>query len=231
LKTERTPLLLSFSGIDGAGKSTQIEALSSWLVSAGLKVSILSMWDDAVACRRLRELASRCAFRGDQGVGTPERPLSRRDKNIQSRLLNVFRYFFYFTDAVSLWFRFRSLIDTSNYDVLIFDRYIYDELANLQLKQRHAKEFARLVLKIAPAPDIAYIIDADPEIASLRKPEYPLEFLRVNRESFFALRTLVHSMIVIDNSSLSEASNKIRQAFLSKLPVPRLNSLLPAMRP
>ena len=68
-------------------------------------------------------------------------------------------------------------------DVIIFDRYIYDELANLPLNRWIARVFVRLVSALVPKPDVAYVIDADPAAAFARKPEYPLEFVRNNRRN------------------------------------------------
>src|SRR5579864_7889877 len=124
--------IVSFSGIDGAGKTTQIEALTHWLLAAGLRVQLLAFWDDVVVCARFRESLSHKAFKGDQGIGSPEKPLNRRDKNVTSLPVVAMRFFLYFTDAVSVCLKVRNMRGTDN-DVVIFDRYIYDELANLPL--------------------------------------------------------------------------------------------------
>lgn len=204
--------IISFSGIDGAGKTTQIEALTSWLVAFGQTVSVLRMWDDVVVGARLREFASSRFLRGDQGVGSPEHPLERRDKNVTSWLLRVFRYCLYLVDACSLTLRIYQIKAEKGQDFVIFDRYIYDELANLPLNRRFAHRFARFVLGFTPEPDVAYIVDAEAEAARTRKPEYPLEFLRSNRESYLALAGMLPNLIVIPGSSIYEAGDKIRSA-------------------
>src|SRR5947209_18017992 len=48
------PFLISFSGIDGAGKTTQIEALASSLQNRGLRVVRLSFWDNVAVWSNLR---------------------------------------------------------------------------------------------------------------------------------------------------------------------------------
>ena len=72
--------IFSFSGIDGAGKSTQISELQAWLEGGAVRTELRSFWDDVVVLSRWRELMSRKAFKGDQGVGSPDKPLQRRDK-------------------------------------------------------------------------------------------------------------------------------------------------------
>jgi thymidylate kinase len=208
--------IVSFSGIDGAGKSTQIDALQDWLHQNGFSTKQLTFWDDIAVGSRFRELMSHAAFKGDRGVGTPEKPLQRRDKNVKSLPVMAVRYLFYFADALSLRRKIKRL-KKNNFDVVIFDRYIYDELANLPLKRWLAVGFLRLVLKLVPKPDIAYLIDADPVEARARKPEYPLQFLRVNREAYLSLAALTGQITVIEPLSAEQARIKVRNVFLQRL--------------
>src|SRR5215472_1217318 len=90
------PMLVSFSGIDGAGKSTQIDALVCYLEQSGLGWTLRSFWDDVVAFSSLRERLSLRIFKGDKGVGSPDRPIARRDKNVTSFHVVLLRLFLYF---------------------------------------------------------------------------------------------------------------------------------------
>ena len=135
--------------IDGAGKSTQIFELDSWLTQCGLRTMLVTFWDDVVVMSRYRECMSRAVFRGDQGVGSPEKPLNRRDKNVSSWLMTAIRFCFYFADALNLRLSLRKLRKKET-DVVIFDRFIYDELANLPLDGFVARAFAWIVLRLAP---------------------------------------------------------------------------------
>src|ERR1700761_8176565 len=119
--------LVSFSGIDGAGKSTQIRALQSRVQEAGLQVRIITFWDDVAQLKRIRETTGHVVFRGDKGVGSPDAPIVRRDKNVRSAWMTLLRLGLYFLDAMSL----RILIQRSMRgpaDLIICDRYIHDEL-------------------------------------------------------------------------------------------------------
>ncbi len=205
----------SFSGIDGAGKSTQIAALKAFVEGSGLNVTCLEFWDHVVVLSSLRESASHTVFKGDKGVGSPENPLHRRDKNVKSLPLTAMRLFFYLGDSLSLcWIVRRLRMQKEGF--VIFDRYIYDELANLPLNNWFIRGFVRLVLKLVPKPDAAFLIDAQPEAARTRKPEYPLDFIRQNRESYLRLAKLA-GMTVVEGPSIEEAEAKVRQAVLSKM--------------
>ena len=174
----------------------------------------------------MRETMSHAAFKGDKGVGSPEKPLQRRDKNITSLPLIAARLFLYVADAINLCRKIRAL-RRNNVDVVIFDRYIYDELANLPLKRPLARAFISIVLRIVPQPDVAYVIDAEPEAARARKPEYPLEFVRKNREAYLSLARLSGGMRVIEPLSIEAAKARIRQEFMRGLSEPRVASAGP----
>src|SRR6476469_9636792 len=117
--------LISFSGIDGAGKSTQIDALRRYLQEQGIHQALFTFWDDVVVLPQLRESMSFKVFKGDRGVGSPDRPITRRDKNVSSWPVVVFRLFLYLLDAIRLRLMSIKLVNGES-GVVIFDRYIYD---------------------------------------------------------------------------------------------------------
>jgi thymidylate kinase len=187
---------VSFSGIDGAGKSTQIEALCAHLKEDGRRILLIRFWDDIAKLTRIRESAGHRIFKGDKGVGSPSAPIERRDKNVKSWFMTSVRLFIYFIDAISVRLAVEKAL-RSKADVVVFDRYIYDELANLTLSKPLIRAYVRLIMKFVPRPDVSYLLDADPVTARARKPEYPLEFLHTNRQSYLELCQLVGGITVI----------------------------------
>jgi len=189
------PILISFSGIDGAGKSTQIEKLRSYLVEAGVAVRELTFWDNVVMFPGLRSGFSRVVLQSDGSVGTPDRPANRNDKNAQSLPLLLGRAVLYIFDVMNL----RNIVakaTSQDGGVVIFDRYIYDQLAAMPMDSWLARSYARLLLKLSPRPDISYVLDAVPEEARARKPEYPVDFMHRQRKSYMRLRQIAGLQII-----------------------------------
>ncbi len=217
--------IFSFSGIDGAGKSTQIEELIQYLEGLGLRVRIFTFWDDVVVLSGLRERMSLSVFRGDRGVGSPDRPIVRRDKNVTSPFVIAFRLMLYGLDALSLS-KTAYGAGNNDADVIIFDRYIYDELANLPLKYRLIRFYVRFLLALTPKPDFGFLVDADPEAACARKPEYPLEFVRCNRDAYLRIAR-VAGMTVLPPSEISQTQLRIRSLVSSLIGAQKDSATLP----
>jgi len=206
----QTVRFVSFSGIDGAGKSTQICALRTRLERAGLRVVVLAFWDDVACFTAMRESAGHAMFRGDHGVGTPERPIERRDKNVRSPLMTTLRWGLYLADAMALRRAVKKAL-ASGVDCLICDRYAWDELANLPLHQPLTRSFVRLVARIVPRPEVSFLLDADPIQARARKPEYPLDFLYRSRESYLMLSPLIGGFAIIGPGSVGAVESLVTE--------------------
>lgn len=219
----RRPRLVSFSGIDGAGKSTQIQALRARLNDVGARVSLVTFWDDVARLTRVREVTGHSLFKGDKGVGTPAQPVNRRDKNVRSWYMTAVRFGLYFVDAISLRIEVARALRT-NTDVIIFDRYLYDELANLSLQNRIERAYVRLLLPFVPQPDVSFVLDADPVQARARKPEYPLDFLHRSRASYLALSELVSGMTVVAPQPVQDVEQQVSQIVLNALSPDALQS-------
>jgi thymidylate kinase len=208
------PILISFSGLDGAGKSTQIENLVSYLAAQGFRICRLAFWDDVVVGTRYRERFVHKVYGSEDGVGVPEKPVARRDKNVRKWYLTLARYGLYLLDALNLC-RIARRACRSGADFVVFDRYIYDELANLPIANRFSRIFIRLIARLVPRPDIAYLLDADAYAARARKPEYPVEFMVQCRASYHKLANLLDSTTIIPPLPLEQAKQAVVDAYLT----------------
>jgi thymidylate kinase len=221
----RQRTFVSFSGMDGAGKSTQIQSLRARLIDAGLQVSVVTFWDDVARLTQLREVSGHTLFKGEKGVGSPDAPINRRDKNVRSAPMTAVRYFLYLVDAISLRSVVRRALK-SDADFIIFDRYAYDELANLNLRNPIARAYVRLIMMLVPRPHVSYLLDADPVQARARKPEYPLEFLHFCRASYMTLNDLIGGMTIIPPMPVHDVEREVLQHAIRQLPSSHLQGEL-----
>jgi thymidylate kinase len=212
----RRPLLISFSGLDGSGKTTQITNARAVLAELGLSDRLLAFWDNVVVGCRWREGFVHKVYKSEIGVGAPGKPVNRRDKNVRKWYLSLARHGLYLMDALHLCWVV-AMAKREGADVIILDRYVYDELANLPLDNALTRAYVRFVDAFIPRPDIAFLLDADPVAANARKPEYPVDFMRQNRARYFSLVALLGHATVIPPLPLEAAKQAVTDVLLEKL--------------
>jgi thymidylate kinase len=141
------------------------------------------------------------------------------NKHVRKWYLTAARLGFYFADVNSLRRAIHRL--RGEWDIVIFDRYIYDQVANIDSSSRAAHVYRRILLNLAPKPDLAFIVDVSPETAFARKPEYPLAFIRRNRQTFLDLQKLVPNVIAISEGPADQVRRTIQahvqRAWLTRL--------------
>jgi thymidylate kinase len=216
-RSVRRPLIISFSGLDGSGKSTQINNVRDQLTGMGYRVKVLAFWDDVVVATKYREGFVHKVYKSEKGIGAPDKPVNRRDKNVRKWYLNLARHGLYLADALHL----RQVIArqaSTNAHIVIMDRYIYDELANLPLGNPASRAFARWVgAELVPQPDLALLLDADPEAAQKRKPEYPVDFMKECRSWYHRLASVLGTITIVPPLPLDQAKRAVMEHVLGVL--------------
>jgi thymidylate kinase len=202
-------ITVSFSGVDGAGKTTQIDNLCAFLTDQGVRYRVFRFWDDIAKLTNVREGTGHRVFKGEKGIGSPDRPINRRDKNVRGFPMTCIRMFLYLVDAISTRRVFNRAMQRDSVELVIFDRYTYDELANLNLQNAAVRAYARLIMWLVPRPDISFLLDADPDAARARKPEYPIDFIRLNRKAYFDLNRIVGGLTVVEPMAIEDAKNQV----------------------
>lgn len=180
-------MLISVSGLDGAGKSTCVEWIRTELARARRGVTVLHQNDHVGVYAATRALRDRMLGR----AGRPEEPprlaprptrLGRaRDAIVWNATL---RRLLYPVDlliflAVRLW------VERLRGRVLLMDRYFYDTLVDFAAREGRVRR--DLLLRLTPRPDLAVYLDIDPHEAYARKGEYSVAYLARRAEAYRAL--------------------------------------------
>ena len=204
------PALVTFSGLDGAGKSTQIDKLTSALTARGLRVCRLTMYDDVSIAARLRGAPRHGRSAAQPARATPPKPRPaedrqplRKDKNRRDVWTVWCRQAVYPCDLLHFAL-LRRRADVRAADVVIMDRYFFDSLVNLLATGRRTSWYVRPFLKLTPAAALPVLLAIDPAVAAARTREYPVDYLKARRQAYLRLFKWVRNGLVVDAGRSAE---------------------------
>jgi len=225
-------VLITFSGLDGAGKSTLIDWLKAELERRHRAVRVLHMTDNVglyAAVRSVRDALGRLA--GRRPGAAPERPRMSGEVPTHAgdgtRAARVRALLWRLRDAV-LWNKpirralypldlmiflvIRWYVEAFRGQVLITDRYFYDTLVDVADDGRWF--WVRLLERVTPAPDVPVFLEISPEESFARKGEYSVPYLARRGAAYRAVQPLVPRALVVHNDDLTATQRVLARAVL-----------------
>jgi len=215
-------VLITFSGLDGAGKSTLIEFLRATLERQQRPVAVLRMNDQVGVYAYLRAL--RDLVRGHRTQllppGTPD-PRSQEKvrqpgwRSLLSRLRTAIlwnepiRRVIYPIDLV-VFVAYRAYLEKVRGKVVIMDRYFYDTLVDVSSVGNRL--WTRLLERITPMPTLAIFLDVTPEESHRRKGEFSVEYLRRRYLAYQQVFARVPNAMRIVNNDLAQSQAALLRA-------------------
>lgn len=153
--------VVCFTGMDGSGKTSHSLRLMAELRKRGIKCKYT--W-----CRWSPGLADPFHFLVRKTLGYD---VAEYKSCAPLRLL--YQFLVLLDCSVSIAFKIR--LHAMRNDLLLVDRYIYDTLADLYFAHFYISIFFRkLLIMMNPQPNITFLIDVSPQVASLRKNDLQL---------------------------------------------------------
>ena len=204
-------MLITFSGLDGSGKSTLVDYLKESLEKDNQNVAVSHMNYDIGLYSALRFLAKKTMHRGGAHANgkhseshAPREQAYEgqfRSKGAKLRYKLVWnkglRVLIYPLDVLIFLF-YRFYIENVNRQVLIMDRYFYDTLVDVTGARGSLR--LRFLSWLTPTPNLRVYLDVSPETAFARKNEYSVDYLNDRRVSYQKLMSALPGVLVLSTN-------------------------------
>jgi thymidylate kinase len=200
--------IISISGLDGSGKSTQIKMLQDYLESQGKQVFYFHAIQFGIA-QKIKEFRQKyCPF----CIIMKKCRVSKKEESVtkSGKLGIALRKLFLKIDFK----RFNKLIEKlekEGFDYMLTDRYFYDSLVNIKYLSRFSVPGAEKIIK----PYIAIYLRTDPEVIMQRerKPDQGIDYLKKKKGIYDKYATVWDLKIIDGNKSKEEIFDEIKELF------------------
>jgi thymidylate kinase len=205
-------MVISFSGLDGSGKSTQIAMLATWLRAQGTDCRIVET-HALTLYSTLGRLIKACS--PSTGRSLVKEHYNLGHNSSRRRFVGWLRNLFFWVDVLNFSFKIKFLLDRRD-RVVLCDRSLVDEA--IQLTYLGFCSTRGLLCRLWACPSVTrgFYLSASPEAAHARKPEYPMEHFR-KKAQLYGLATKTGNFTPCASSGLAETHASIKAELLGLL--------------
>jgi glycosyltransferase involved in cell wall biosynthesis len=202
--------IISFSGIDGSGKSVVSRRAQAGLRAKGLRAEVVEVYKNSSYITLGRLIG---AFSGS--IKSNIENMHSGENVVKKAILNFIRKACLLLDL--LIFRSRMLFSHMSGSTLICDRYFYDIIVHYIFINALNDSEASFFLRIIPRPDIAILLTTDEDLAQQREGGHSDRGYYEKKNGLYKRMAGDLGLIIIDSSKDEDHTwNDIEQAIAGK---------------
>lgn len=206
----KRPVLVTVSGMVGSGKSTAVRHILEVLRQEGIAAADWRF--QRLPCINPRAIGRNAARK--EAADGPDRTI--RGQGYRARILTSSTALGYLARALA--FRvYRRWPPTAPWAVS--NRYFYDSLAHFDLSEGWGQFYARILRKLVPKPDLAFLMVAPAETLASRRPQYSAEYIIRLEAAYRVLHELFPELIVVNSDMGAQALESVEAAVRRRIAV------------
>ncbi len=162
-------MIVVFTGVDGSGKTTQAKRLRDALCERGIDARYEHLTGPNLSItRRIKNRVGDAFLDKEDSAQLSDNRTESSMSNKGSKTYQLIGLFFLYRGTWQSWI---NIITNRDADVIILDRYLYDDLVRVHWKYRYDADWLARLDYFVPNPDLVFWLDAQPDIAWKRESD------------------------------------------------------------
>ena len=162
-------MIIVLTGVDGSGKTTQAKRLCDALCERDIDARYEHLTGPNLSVTR--KLKDRIGEAFLDREDKAQLPADGRETEISSNSLGTFQLMGLFFLYRGTWQSWYNIVSNKDADVIILDRFLYDDLVRVHWKYRYNVDWLAKLKHFVPDPDIVFWLDTRPEVAWERESD------------------------------------------------------------